>query len=135
MAGYIPDGYTINGYIAAVPGLYEAVRFRYRPMQAIERAEFFNRRDKLPVESQTKGNAQAIVDRLESWDLTIGPEVEALGCGLKAGEPIPLTVEHVKRVNPVLFARLFSMICGTEPPDDDPKATTPRREPEAMAKN
>ena len=36
-SAYIDDGYTIDGYIKAAPGMYPALRFRYRPTTPTER--------------------------------------------------------------------------------------------------
>lgn len=113
MATWIPDdGYTESGYIAAIPNLHAAVRFKFRPMLAEQRAAWIVEREKLkPGAQQTRKGAELLAARTLEWDLK-----------KENGEPIPPTLPNVLRLNPLLLARLVNIYCGVDAYDDDPDA-------------
>lgn len=75
----IDDGYTLNGYIAEVPGVCRALSFRYRPVDPITRRRYDVLRQaavkaaKTPLDQmlavETK-NLEMVVGNVVSWDLT-----------------------------------------------------------------
>ena len=41
LCGYIDDGYTLDGFIKESPGIFGAVRFKYRPLTVEEHLRVF----------------------------------------------------------------------------------------------
>lgn len=119
--GYFHDGYTVDGYIDGVDRLYPAVRFRFRPMLTQNRAVIDNQislsRDPRKTESIA---AQVICAQLEAWDL-VKPD----------GETIKLTVSEVLRIPPALMNRLYRVVMGMDPPDEDPDVPDAQRDDNA----
>jgi hypothetical protein len=111
--GYIHDGYTMHGYITAVPRLHSSLRFTFRPILSQNRAvilrQIASANDPRREESLA---AQAIKAQLIDWNLTN-----------HRGEPVPLEASHLLRVQPQLFSRLFRIVMGDEPSDEDPSVS------------
>ena len=118
--GYF-DGQSEYGYLKAVPNLYPAIRFRFRPIvQEQVDAHFDDLKDKPPAVQISLTN-KFIANRLESWDLK----------GRK-GEAVPISDTIVGKLQPVLRGRLFSVVIGSQPWDDDPEAPIEEREATAQ---
>ncbi len=114
MLNYIDDGYTEDGYIAAIPGLHGEFRFTFRPMLVAERSTVLGKHVlDLPESQQDITFAKAMASRLKSWSLVD-----------KNGKPVPINQDVAMRLKPALFRRLFAIIAGTEAADPDPLATT-----------
>ena len=103
LCGYIHDGYTRDGYIAEVPRLYPALRFKYRPLVAQERAIVYDQIEKADVKTAELHGAQSIFARVASWDLKDSK-----------GTTVKLSVESILRVQPQLEARVLSMVLGSQ---------------------
>lgn len=109
---YLPDdGYTEDAYIAAVPGIHGAFRFKYRPMLIEEQSalSFAGREMKPAAYDQKCGKEMAA--KLVEWSL----------CD-KRGEPVPVSVRAVLMLKPRLFNRLFAIVLGNDASDPDPYA-------------
>lgn len=109
--GYIPDGYTLAGYIKGEDRLYPALRFQYRPMLVQDRSVIMRHMSKVledPDEMELVG-AKAIAARLVSWDLK------------NVGKILPRTTDVILRMQPELEGKLFRIICGQLPSDIDPE--------------
>ena len=106
----IQDGYTRDGYIAAVPRLHEELEFRYRPMWGGRPQVFASPtfRAQTP-EVQAEMEAAAIVEHLVSWG-----EVDAKGASL------PIDANHVKRLPVPMRQMLLNIIAGYVPSDIRP---------------
>lgn len=119
VSSYIPDGYTAHGYIAAVPRMYGALRFTYRPMPVDERSVLFDmverQRDRKKGESMS---AKTIQKHLVDWELQYD------------GAEVKPTWENVLRLQPSLFVRLFNIVVGVDASDDDPELTRGEKESE-----
>ena len=60
--GFIEDGYTLDGFVKELPGIYGAVRFKYRPLTVEQRVRLFENWATLPALDQisrTTGACQA----------------------------------------------------------------------------
>lgn len=116
--GYIHDGYTMSGFIAAVPRLYPALRFSYRPVLSQNRAVIFRQiasaNDPRREESLA---AQAIKSQLVGWDLKDQKD-----------EPVAIEVSNILRMQPRLMNRLFRIVMGDEPGDEDPALADEQRD-------
>ena len=115
--GLIEDGYTESGYIAAVPQLHPALRFRFRPLLTEERTAFLKSIANTDRSQQDKKATALVKDRLQEWDL----------CG-RDGAVVPLTADVIKRLKPRLFERLFGIVLGSDAPDEDPEANQEDRD-------
>src|ERR1700722_6528479 len=68
-AGIITDGYTLSGYVKEEPGLYPAVRFKYRPTTKMECVALFANWKDLSPDDQAKRTVKALAKHLVSWDV------------------------------------------------------------------
>jgi hypothetical protein len=121
--GYIHDGYTLPGYIAAAPRLYPALRFTFRPILSQNRAVIFRQiasaNDPRREESLA---AQAVKAQLVDWDLKD-----------HKGEVVPIDVPSILRMQPRLMNRLFRVLMGDEAGDEDPNLSDGQRSDAAEA--
>lgn len=119
--GYIHDGYTVPGYIAASPRLHPALRFTFRPVLSQNRAVIFRRianaNDPRREESLA---AQAIAAQLLDWDLRD-----------HKGEAVAIEASQILRLQPRLMNRLFRIVMGDEAGDEDPLLTDDARDQDA----
>ena len=107
---FINDGYTEEGYIAAVEGLYESMRFSYRPYLSEERARVMAPINAAKPENRAVMYMQTALAKLQSWDQ----------CN-SAGEPLALTLDNLKKVRIAKLDRLTDIVLGFAPTDIDPK--------------
>jgi hypothetical protein len=117
---FIPDGYTVDGYIAEIPRRHGAVRFRYRPCVATENMIGANAITKAVGPSPAKAEmiaATIIAKQLVEWDVT---------APTKPDEVLDITAENVARVHPTIGAKLLGIIRGTDASDLDPDAVENR---------
>jgi len=102
MLDYLEDGYTEDGYIAAAPGLHNAIEFRYRPLTSDERSTILDKTAK--VQTAPLRNAvirEHLVKQIESWSIVD-----------KNGAAMAITVETIKRLKPAVFDKLWDIIGG-----------------------
>jgi hypothetical protein len=112
VSAYIHDGYTLAGYIAAVPRLHPALRFVYRPMLTQNRSVVYRQIEQTNDARKEESIAAATIkSQLVSWDMT-----DHRGAG------VPLEVPHILRSQPMMFQRLFRIVTGSGPSDEDPEA-------------
>ena len=106
-SGFIPDGYTLSGFIkASEEWRYPALRFEYRPMVGYEKERIHEKIGKAAdAEAGERTTHKALADRLVSWDLT------------HQGEAIELTESNVSRLEMHLGGRLLSVVMGWEADD------------------
>ena len=99
---YIPDGYTVDGYIEREERLYPACRLKYRPATTQERSAYFSliEREK-DAKKEEEIAAEAIKLHVLSWDLK-KPD----------GSAVEITVLEILRIQPLLFQKMFSVITG-----------------------
>jgi len=106
---FIDDGYTEAGYIAAVPGLHGALRFKFRPMTRMERMGNLSRLSKCRDDEQAEQKAvEFLAKRILEWD---------------AGRPV--TVAALKGLHPELLTRLAQVVNSFSPSDPDPESAEP----------
>lgn len=116
--GYIHDGYTLHGYVAAMPRLYPELRFTYRPVLSQNRAVIFRQIASMDDPRREESiAAQAIKAQLIDWDLKN-----------HKGEAVAVETAEILRVQPRLMNRLFRIVMGDEPSDEDPLAAAAERD-------
>lgn len=125
MAGhYIEDGQENRGYVEAIPRLYDAVRFTFRPMLPTERAVVMAQAEAGSEVDAVTNAAAVIAGRVIKWDAKRG-----------SGDLVPLDPEHTIRLQPSLQLRIYQMILGNVPSDLDPaEGKNPKLSPADGAK-
>src|SRR4051812_5116843 len=97
----IRDGYNCDGYLDV---LAAQLRFKYRPMTAGQREQFFELLGKqASAAAKHKASCEAAVNHLVSWDVVNDK-----------GEPEPITAENVTCLPPAMFIRMFGVISGSD---------------------
>jgi hypothetical protein len=114
-SAFLPnDAYYERGFIRDVPGLHPAVRFVYRPMdiRKVGRMEtvFAKEKDQSKVYIQ---QATTIVDQkhLIEWDVKDAK-----------GAVLPITVDNLMRIKPMIFIGICAVIMGRGPSDAEDDA-------------
>ncbi len=110
-ANWIPDGYTVPGYVAEDQnGLHGACAFKYRPGIAGEN-RFVLESGLSPEESERRFK-EFFVNHVLEWDLK----------NPSTGKMVEINLGNVARVNPVLRGEINSIVLGTR--KSDPLPTT-----------
>lgn len=101
----IEDGYSVETTIARVPGLYPAVRVRFRPALAEERDEWLlkGQRD-FAGRDRTARAADIVARHLEQWDVRT-----------RAGGEVRPDAATVRKLHPSLLQKLLDLVLGYEP--------------------
>lgn len=109
MLNIIPDGYTEEGYVAEVPRLHGALRFRFRPMLPEERdAIDYAIKDKSPGQSHAMYR-KALATRIQSWS-----EKD------KDGNDVTVAESAIRNLRPALYDKLYNIVAGYRASDVDP---------------
>ena len=112
---YFPeeDGYTLAAYIAEVPRLHNAVRFRFRPVDLIERSILLAFKDRNYEKAITEKFCELLSQRITEWSLT-----ERTG---ETSLPMAVTAAKIRRLRPTLWTRLVNIVIwGVDGGDADP---------------
>lgn len=133
MSQMIHDGMTTPGFLRGVETKDKPLRFRYRTVSPLQRAEF---NDMLrAVEKQQ--DRELLAGRMVStfvteWDMRYPeewPEKKLVE------QPVPITTENVcNHIHPSIFTRLFNIVMGSAVPDPDPKESADKQK-DAILKN
>ena len=121
-AGFIPDGYTLRGYIAAVAGIHCALRFEYRPTTSLENKKVL---EGAPSEEVSEERfRKMLAEKIVSWDMTNPKECKV----------VPVTVENMGRIQPKLRSTLVDIVMGWKSSDPAPSGTPqPDPQPQLVA--
>lgn len=117
---YIPDGYELDGYIAAAKGVHGPVRFKYRPMTIDERDEVRELIQGSKSKDYNPVIRAALAEHLKGWD------VKPPGAKPDAA-PVPITIGSIRGLLPQVFDKMFFIVCGDRP-SDIPDDGTPKEE-------
>ena len=112
MSSFISDGYTEVGYIAAFPGVYEPLRFRFRRSLGWENAEARRAAAALKPRDAEAHWAKFLKSKLVDWELHDQHD-----------KPVELTEAHILRMNPTLNEAVLAIVMSIRAPDADPEAT------------
>lgn len=119
---YISDGYEEDGYIAELPGLFPALRFKYRPMLVEARDTLAQALSSRRPSESHKALSAAMASRIVNWDASDA-----------TGKPLPIEPVTFQHLRPRLFDRLYAIVCGDSASDIDPKAAPQAQNAEAEA--
>lgn len=110
MPGFISDGYTQDGYIAAERGLYEDFNFEFRPMTRTEIAILSKDilKESNPQQQEFIA-AKTVRKHIMSWDLKD-----------ERDEIVSLNTENIRRMHPMLFSRVYQILQGNDVGDVKP---------------
>jgi|HubBroStandDraft_5_1064220.scaffolds.fasta_scaffold72909_2 hypothetical protein len=75
----INDGFSLDGYVRARPGVYPAMRFKYRPIPSSHRLRIYDNWKNLPDAEQAQRVADAMARQISWWELK-DPSGKALNC-------------------------------------------------------
>ncbi|HTU24452.1 MAG TPA: hypothetical protein VMF30_03575 [Pirellulales bacterium] len=103
------DGYTERGWIAAVAGRHDGLRFDYRPVLAEERHELAAAAAGMTAHEFDARLARFVAQRIVGWD-----RVDALG------QPAHVSAAAVQALPGEMFVRLGRIVLGTAASDIDP---------------
>jgi len=109
LTDYFDDGYTRDGFIAAVPRLHGALRFSYRPVLVEQRGELRAAGAKLDSRGCTRHVAAFLTSQLVAWSLVD-----------RRGQPVPVEADRLLRIHPELLIKLQNIVLGFVPSDVDP---------------
>ncbi len=107
MPSYIPDGYTLQALIAAVPRLHDALHFTYRPALIEEAADLYEKARKQTDRQAERTYAGFVASKLVSWDLKDN-----------TGKELPVNQDTILHLNRRLATRLQNIVLGLEGPDE-----------------
>lgn len=126
-SAFIRDGYTIDGYIAARDGLFDAVEFTYRPMTRREVARLSADVAKSTDEEAAEVAAiKLVAKKLVSWSVKDHRD-----------EIVPISEENVLRLQPIVAGIMTDIVRGARASDKRPQqADEPQpHDPDAAAGN
>lgn len=108
--GFISDGYTERGTVAAVPGIYPAVKLTWRPMLIEQLVAYYKASEKASALQLRQICAKLLADHIVTWDLKDA-----------RGGTVPVSVASMLRLKDRLFNRLFGVVSTQEAPDSLPE--------------
>ncbi len=122
VANWIPDGYTVPGYVAeSEKGLYGACAFKYRPGIAGE-ARYVMEPGLEPEESERRYR-EFFVNHVLEWDIK----------NPLTGKMVEINLGNVARVNPLLRGEINSICFGTRKSDPHPVTGETAERPDVAA--
>jgi hypothetical protein len=136
MPAYIPDGQTLDGYVAAAlpedsgESQHEELNFTYRPATRQEilsldgsvRITMKNADiDPTCLYKSEKQICDFIANHVKSWDL------KQVGV-----HPVEVTADNIERLNPYLYSKLYGIVRGTRLCDKKPDGPAPKSDDERL---
>jgi hypothetical protein len=106
----ITDGYTEEAYIAAVPGLFDALEFKYRPYTYEERERLAATIAKTKDDVRTLAYLRAAVARIVEWS-----HQDA------ARQPLAVALANLRTMRPAKANRVVDIVMGYGASDINPK--------------
>ena len=110
---FIPDGYSQDAFIEALPNVYEAVRIVFRPVMPEAVRALMHGYFEKPANVQGQIVDETLLRQIVKWDLTDHD-----------GNPVTLSVESYRRIKKPLKDRLFNIVTCYEGGDSDGTTST-----------
>lgn len=101
LSAFIDDGYTEDGFVAAIDRLMPAIKFTFRPLTRDELAAFSAQHKNADERGYAKGVAAALAKHITEWDVA-KPD----------GTSVPATPENISKLKPEAFRRLHEIVFG-----------------------
>lgn len=129
----VHDGMTLPGFLRGMNEKDTPLRFRYRTVSPLQRAEFNDMLRAVEKQQDRELLAGKMVTKfVPEWDQRYPeewPEKKLVG------QPVPITTEIVcNHIHPTIFTRLFNIVMGSGVPDPDPKDSGDKQQ-DAIVKN
>jgi hypothetical protein len=129
----VHDGMTVPGFLRGVDEKDTPLRFRYRTVSPLQRAEFQDMVKSVDkIEDRELLAGKMVAKFVKEWDQKYPedwPEQKL------AGKPVPITSEIVcNNIHPTIFSRLFNIVMGSGVSDPDPKDSADKQQ-EQILKN
>ena len=105
----ITDGYTEAGYVAAVPGLYGALEFEYRPYPYEEREKIRAAIGQAKADAKALLYLKAAVQRICTW-----------GHCDADGKPLAVTLANIRTMRAAKLDRVVDIVLGFGASDINP---------------
>jgi hypothetical protein len=99
MSGFIEDGYDTWARLAAEPGLYEEVRFRYRPALSFQHAHVMAAPE--GSDEREKRTVALLKSQLLEWDLK-----------KRDGTVVEISEANLRRVQHLLRIFMYNIVVG-----------------------
>jgi len=124
----IDDGYTLTGFIAGQPGVYDDLEFVYRPVSVVDEIRSDLKRQQVAANKALRPEDRAVaaaildielaVSCVSAWNLTNGP-----GGDVVDGPPsVAAVIQHFPRYR---LRRLQDIVCLGLASDPHPDGSTP----------
>jgi len=110
MLDFIEDGYTEDGYLEAIEGLRNAVRFKYRPAGHLRREAVMDSLKNKPAKDYCRIIHQLLLDTVLEWDIADGN-----------GGTLPLNMAWITKLRPVIIEGMYGIVLGLRASDPDPQ--------------
>lgn len=114
---YIPedDGYTLPCYVKASPRLHNEVRFRFRPVDIVERSVLMAFKDRNYEKAIAEKFCEILAAKIVEWSLRMRLNDTVV--------PAPIDPKFIRRLQPSLWIRLVNIVIwGVDGGDLDPEA-------------
>jgi len=108
---FIRDGFTQDGYIAAVERRHGFMRFKFRPMlpEEVEEFDVFRNENILKPRQVVERMAKEVASRLTAWS----EEAD--------GKPVEISPLNLRRVRHPMLVKLYGVLAGERASDEDPE--------------
>lgn len=94
--------------------MFEDVRFEFRPCLHEERLGLDLANPRLLPKELAQRTYKLIAEKALSWDVKARPDAE---------EHLPIKTDTIRRLHPAIIERLYAIIVGDIPSDEDPQQT------------
>lgn len=119
----LDDGYTLDGYIKADPGIHGEHRFKYRPVLHADRYVYTDEFARKTPREAARLMYAILAKHIKSWDVK-----------LPNGDAAPLNVDTMRLVVPNLIERFYAIVVGRVASDANPNGMTDTEEADAELK-
>lgn len=113
MPAFIDDGFTRTAKINEEPGLYEEVRFSYRPATQAESRVWVEKRSRFSPEEIGNLDAEFLAKHITDWNVKN-----------QSGAKVAISKANFLRIQPNLNLRMVHIVGGLSPDDSDGETIT-----------
>lgn len=108
MPSVIMDGYTFDGTVPAIPRLYDAINFRYRPALPVDVYAYRRSSGKGTPAQELQNDAEFVAEHLIEWDVTD-----------RNGAAVKPTADVLKRIYNSALLTIINHITGYTSPQKE----------------
>lgn len=108
------DGYTLDAYVKAEPGIHGEHRIKFRPLLHEERYSYGEALGKKSPREASQFMCSVLAKHLKGWD------VKNVN-----GDELPVVAESVRILRPDLLEKFYAIVSGRAAGDADPNVPLP----------